>query len=62
MDIAPADLCSLMSIYADEWLSEVASIRAYYATLGQQLPRELTAELDLLEHRLRASPETWVAH
>ena len=53
IDISKEDMTKLLSINNDEWLNEVASIREYYKTLGEKLPKELVDQLDALEERLR---------
>lgn len=53
IDISKEDMTKLLSINNDEWLNEVASIREYYKTLGEKLPKELVDQLDALEERLK---------
>jgi phosphoenolpyruvate carboxykinase (GTP) len=55
LDIDPADLKVLLSVDHDGWLAEVPLIREYYARFGEKLPKELLAEVDGLEKRLRAA-------
>jgi phosphoenolpyruvate carboxykinase (GTP) len=49
------DVAELLAVDREGWLSEVPLIREYYATFGARMPRELSAELDALEKRLRAN-------
>ena len=53
INISEDDMKKLLNVNADEWLDEVASIREYYKTLGEKLPKELVDQLDALEERLR---------
>jgi phosphoenolpyruvate carboxykinase (GTP) len=48
------DVSELLAVDREGWASEVPLIRAYYATFGARMPRELVDELDALEQRLRA--------
>ncbi|HCS75991.1 MAG TPA: phosphoenolpyruvate carboxykinase (GTP) [Clostridiales bacterium] len=54
LDVSDADMKKLLTVNKEQWLNEVASIREYYATLGDKLPEEMTAQLDALEERLKA--------
>lgn len=53
LDVSDADMAELLKVNTEEWLQEVASIREHYAKFGDRLPKELQAELDALEKRLR---------
>jgi phosphoenolpyruvate carboxykinase (GTP) len=53
LDISNSAMQELLKVDRDEWLCEVASIREYYASFGNKLPKELAHELDALEKRLR---------
>lgn len=53
LDISQADMEELLKVKKDEWLKEVASVREYYATFGDKLPKELIVQLDALEKRLQ---------
>ncbi len=53
LDVSPADMEELVKINKDEWLKEVESIREHYAKYGEKLPKELHAQLDALEKRLK---------
>ncbi|MDF2942317.1 MAG: Phosphoenolpyruvate carboxykinase [Herbinix sp.] len=52
--VSEADMKELLKVDNEEWLNEVASIREHYAKFGEELPKELTAQLAALEVRLRA--------
>jgi phosphoenolpyruvate carboxykinase (GTP) len=55
LDIDSDDLHELMRVDVDGWLSELPSIREYYARFGTHMPEELVEELDSLEKRLEAA-------
>jgi len=55
LDIEPADLKVLLTVDHDGWLAEVPMIRDYYRQFGAKMPKDLVAELDGLEKRLKAS-------
>ena len=42
----------LLDIDHDQWIEEVNSIRSYYETIGNKMPKRLIEELDKLEMRL----------
>lgn len=50
-------LDKLLEVDHDLWVEEVKSIRAYYKTLGDKIPRELYDELDKCELRLNYHKE-----
>ena len=52
LDISNSAMQELLKIDRDEWLREVASIREYYDSFGDKLPKELTHQLNALEERL----------
>ncbi len=52
LDIAPANLCSLLTVNHEEWADELEEIRVYYSMFGKHLPRELADEVDALQRRL----------
>jgi phosphoenolpyruvate carboxykinase (GTP) len=52
LDIADADLRTLLSVDVERWRAEADDIGAYYATLGTFLPAELARQLDALRARL----------
>jgi len=54
LDVSEADMQELLKINKDEWLREVASIREHYAKYGEKMPKELYAQLDALEKRLKS--------
>lgn len=53
LDISSSAMQELLKVDRDEWLREVASIREYYDSFGDKLPKELAHQLDSLEKRLR---------
>ena len=52
LDLAPADLQTLLSVDAEGWLQELPLIRKHYESFGDRLPAELWTELGALEQRL----------
>ncbi len=52
LDVSAADMAELLKVSKDEWLNEVESIRAHYASYGEKLPVELAHQLEALEKRL----------
>ena len=52
LDLPAEDLRALLAVDAAAWREEVEPIRAFFATFGEKLPAELTAQLDALEARL----------
>jgi len=55
LSIGADDVAELLKVDPAEWLPEVEPIREFYAQLGEKLPRELHAQLDALERRLKAA-------
>ena len=53
LEVSEADMGELLKVNSEEWLQEVESIREHYAKFGDKLPKELMAELDSLEKRLK---------
>ena len=53
IEISPQTLQALFNIDVQEWLQEVAGMRAYLAQFGNKLPEEIKAQLDALETRLK---------
>jgi phosphoenolpyruvate carboxykinase (GTP) len=53
LDISDAAMKTLFEIDKDKWLQEAASIRAYFESLGPKLPKELHAQIDALDERLK---------
>ncbi|CRZ34836.1 phosphoenolpyruvate carboxykinase (GTP) [Herbinix hemicellulosilytica] len=54
LDVSEEDMKKLLTVDKEAWLAEVASIREHYVNYGQKLPKELAAQLDALEARLKA--------
>lgn len=54
LDISSAEMQELLKVNKEEWLNEVESIKAHYATYGAKLPAELQNQLAALESRLKA--------
>lgn len=57
LDITEEDIANLMRVDTDAWLSELDGIEEYYATFGDQLPKELKNQIQNLRERLEASQE-----
>ncbi len=53
MNIKPEDLKKLCEVDKEAWLREVAEMREYYKMFGSRLPKELAAELDKIEEKLK---------
>lgn len=53
LDMTEAEMEELVKVKKDEWLMEVESIKAHYATYGERLPKELSNQLEALEKRLK---------
>ena len=53
LDVSAADMAELLKVNKEEWLNEVESIRKHYANYGAKMPKELFAQLDALESRLK---------
>jgi phosphoenolpyruvate carboxykinase (GTP) len=53
LEIDSVDLEAMLAVDPAEWLEEIGPIREFYAEFGTHLPRELEAQLDALEQRLR---------
>jgi len=54
LDVSAAEMQELLKVNKEEWLNEVESIKAHYATYGAKLPAELQNQLAALEARLKA--------
>ncbi|HEY5586350.1 MAG TPA: phosphoenolpyruvate carboxykinase (GTP) [Ruminiclostridium sp.] len=54
LDVSGAEMKELLKVDNDEWLGEVESIKAHFATYGEKLPTELKNQLAALEARLKA--------
>jgi phosphoenolpyruvate carboxykinase (GTP) len=57
LPVSSVDLAAALAIDSQEWVDEVQSIREHFLTFGDQLPVELTSELNELEQRLK-QPES----
>jgi len=55
LDLRDEQLQVLLRVDPDGWAEEAASIREFYATFGDELPEELTRQLEALEDRVRAA-------
>ena len=55
LDIDPVALKTLTTVDVDGWLSEIPKVREYYEGFSDRMPKDLIAELDKLEERLRAA-------
>lgn len=53
LDVSKADMAELLKVNKEEWLNEVESIKEHYAKYGEKMPKELYAQLDALEKRLK---------
>ncbi len=51
-DVTEETMEKVLAINTDEWKDEVALIEEHYARFGNQLPKELSAELDAFKKRL----------
>ncbi len=54
LNVSEADMAELLKVNNEEWLNEVESIKEHYAKYGEKMPKELFAQLDALEKRLKA--------
>jgi phosphoenolpyruvate carboxykinase (GTP) len=52
LDLDAEGLEQILSVSAEEWRQQIPQIREHYAKFGDQLPDELTRQLDALEERL----------
>jgi phosphoenolpyruvate carboxykinase (GTP) len=52
LDVSAEDLATLLAVDEDGWRDAIGQVRDYYASFGEKLPTELTAQLDALERRL----------
>jgi len=55
LSLAPGAMAQLTAVDVAGWTREIASVRAFYATLGNRLPAALARELDQLQSRLAAT-------
>ncbi|MCL2058834.1 MAG: phosphoenolpyruvate carboxykinase (GTP) [Oscillospiraceae bacterium] len=54
INVTDADMEQLLSVDSEAWLAEIVSIKENYKSYGNRLPKELAAELENLEKRLRS--------
>ncbi len=52
LDLDDETMAALLAVDEREWAAEVESIREFYASIGERLPEELSAQLDALAARL----------
>jgi phosphoenolpyruvate carboxykinase (GTP) len=52
LDIDAEGLEQILSVNTDEWRQQIPQIREHYAQFGDELPDELTRQLEALEERL----------
>lgn len=55
LNVSEKNLKELLKVDKDEWLRETQSIREYYKTYGEELPKEMYHQLDSLEGRIKNS-------
>jgi len=55
LDVPEADMEKLLTVDCKAYLEEVAKVREYHSKFGSHLPKDLVAELDALESRLKAA-------
>ncbi|HEX3834939.1 MAG TPA: phosphoenolpyruvate carboxykinase (GTP) [Solirubrobacteraceae bacterium] len=55
LDVSPETMAKLLEVETDGWLTQLPQMREHLARFGDKLPPELTAQLDGLEQRLKAS-------
>jgi phosphoenolpyruvate carboxykinase (GTP) len=53
LDMPEDELEQILAVDPEQWQSEIPPIREFFDTFGDRLPRELAAQLDALEERLR---------
>ncbi|NLD49722.1 MAG: phosphoenolpyruvate carboxykinase (GTP) [Clostridiaceae bacterium] len=53
LDISKADIEELLKVDKERWMAEVESIKEHYAKFGAKLPKEMSAQLEALEKRLK---------
>jgi phosphoenolpyruvate carboxykinase (GTP) len=53
LNISPDNYKKLFTVNKEEWLGEINEMREYYKIFGTHLPKELAAELDKIEERLK---------
>ncbi|MFT4552752.1 MAG: phosphoenolpyruvate carboxykinase (GTP) [Chlamydiales bacterium] len=52
LDISEETMGKLLQVEAEEWLDQVEEFKEYFKTFGNQLPTEITTELENLKNRL----------
>jgi phosphoenolpyruvate carboxykinase (GTP) len=55
LPLPAGDLAKLLNVDIKGWIDEVPRIREHFAKFGGRLPKELSAEVDALEKRLKAA-------
>ncbi len=55
LDLDAETLAQALAVKPDEWRAELDSVAEWFATFGEKLPAELSAELDDLRRRIEAS-------
>jgi phosphoenolpyruvate carboxykinase (GTP) len=55
LSLAAGDLAKLLNVDIKGWVDEVPRIREHFGKFGDRLPKELSAEVDALEKRLKAA-------
>ncbi len=53
LDITIDTLRELLTVDKESWLQDVENIKEFYATVGERVPAELYAELEVLENNLK---------
>ncbi len=53
LSVSEADMEELLRVDRDEWLRETESIKDYYKTYGDRLPKEMHRQLEELEDRIK---------
>ncbi len=53
LNISHENCRKLCSVNKEEWIGEINEMREYYKIFGNKLPKELSAELDKIEERLK---------
>jgi len=55
LDVSPEAMAKLLDVDANEWREQVPQLREHLAKFGDDLPDEISAQLDALEQRLDAA-------
>jgi phosphoenolpyruvate carboxykinase (GTP) len=53
LNTSPDNMKKLFALKNEDWLGEINEMREYYKKFGDRLPKELSAELDKIEERLK---------